>query len=67
MVAEGDKVVVRGRDRGTHSGAPFAGIEPRGNRFEVTWIDIFRVEDGTLREAWLEINVAAFRSQLLGE
>ncbi len=67
LIAENDKVVVRGRDRGTHSGAPFAGIEPRGNRFEITWIDIFRVEGGKLREAWLEIDVASFRRQLLGE
>jgi len=67
IIAEGDLVAVRARDRGTHSGAAFAGIEPRGNRFEITWIDIFRVRDGELREAWLEINVAEFRRQLSGE
>ena len=67
IIAEGDLVAVRARDRGTHSGAAFAGIEPRGNRFEITWIDIFRVRDGKLREAWLEINVAEFRRQLSGE
>lgn len=67
LIAEGDKVVVRGRDRGTHTGAPFAGVEPRDSRFEITWIDIFRVEDGKLCEAWLEIDVARFRRQLQGE
>lgn len=67
LIAEGDRVVVRGRDTGTHTGAPFAGIEARGRSFEVTWIDIFRVEGGLLREAWLEIDVAGFRRQLLGE
>jgi predicted SnoaL-like aldol condensation-catalyzing enzyme len=66
MIAEGDLVVVRGRDRGTHSGAPFAGFEARGHRFEITWVDIFRVRDGVLREAWLEINVAELRRQLTG-
>jgi len=30
----------------------------------VTWIDIFRIEDGKLQEAWLEIDTADFRRQL---
>lgn len=67
LIAEGDKVVVRGRDRGTHTGTAFAGIEARGRRFEITWINIFRVEGGKLREAWLEIDVEGFRRQLRGE
>jgi predicted ester cyclase len=67
LIAEDDLVVVRGRDRGTHTGAPFAGIEPTGRYFEITWIDIFRVEGGKLREAWLEIDTAAFRAQLLDD
>ncbi len=67
LIAEGDKVVVRGRDVGTHTGAPFAGIEASGRPFEVSWIDIFRVEDGKVREAWLEIDTGHLRSQLLGD
>ena len=67
MIAEGDLVVVRGRDRGTHSGAAFGGIAASGRAFEITWIDVFRVQDGKLREAWLEINLASFRKQLTGE
>jgi predicted ester cyclase len=67
LIAEGDLVVVRGRDRGTHSGTPFAGIPARGHPFEVSWIDIFRVEGGKLSEAWLEMDVEWFRRQLLGE
>jgi predicted ester cyclase len=66
LIAEGDKVVVRGRDTGTHSGGPFIGIAASGRRFEVTWIDIFRVADGKLAEAWLEIDSADFRRQLGG-
>jgi predicted ester cyclase len=66
VIAQGDKVVVRGRDVGTHSGEPFAGLEASGNRFEVTWIDIFRVEDGKLAEAWLEIDGTDLRRQLEG-
>jgi predicted ester cyclase len=67
MIAEGDKVVVRGKDTGTHSGAPFMGIPAKGNKFTITWIDVFRVENGKLVEAWLEIDVERFRKQLLGE
>ena len=67
LIAEGDKVVVRGRYAGTHSGEPFAGIPASGHAFEISWIDIFRVEDGMLREAWLEIDTASFRRQLLGD
>jgi predicted ester cyclase len=67
MIAEGDKVVVRGKDTGTHSGAAFMGIPAKGNKFTITWIDIFRIENGKLVEAWLEIDVERFRKQLLGE
>jgi len=63
MIAEGDRVVVRGHDTGTHEGT-FMGIPPSGNRFTITWIDIFRIQDGKLVEAWLETNVASFRKQL---
>lgn len=66
LVAEGDYVVVRGQDTGTHLG-PFMGLQPSGRRFRVTWIDIFRIENGQLQEAWLEIDVGAFRRQLGGE
>lgn len=66
VIAEGDRVVVRGRDTGTHSGEPFMGIPPSGRRFEITWIDIFRIEEGRLAEAWLEIDGDDFRRQLTG-
>jgi predicted ester cyclase len=65
LVAEGDRVVVRATDRGTFRG-PFRGMEPTGNTFTITWIDIFRVEGGQLQEAWLEIDTADFRRQLTG-
>ena len=32
MIAADDKVVVRIRERGTHTGAPFAGIQPSGKK-----------------------------------
>jgi steroid delta-isomerase-like uncharacterized protein len=65
LFAEGDRVVVRAVDRGTFE-QPFLGMEPTGRRFEITWIDIFRIEDGKLAEAWLEMDVGEFRNQLAG-
>jgi steroid delta-isomerase-like uncharacterized protein len=66
LIAEGDKVVVRGVDRLTHQGK-FLGYPPTGKTFDITWIDIFRVENGKLAEAWLEIDMENFRKQLKGE
>jgi steroid delta-isomerase-like uncharacterized protein len=63
LIAEGDKVVVRGHDQGTHHAA-FMGFPPTGKRFTITWIDIFRIEKGKIVEAWLEINVENFKKQL---
>lgn len=40
------------------------GIPPSGRRFDITWIDIFRVEGGKLAEAWLEVDTEDFRRQL---
>ena len=65
IFAEGDRVVVRAVDRGTFE-HPFLGMEPTGRSFEITWIDIFRIEGGMLAEAWLEMDVGEFRTQLTG-
>lgn len=66
LIAEGDKVVVRGVDRLTHMGE-FLGYPPTGKTFSITWIDIFRIENGKLVEAWLEIDMENFRKLLSGE
>ena len=65
LIAEGDRVVVRGHDQGTHLGE-FMGFPPSGRRFTITWIDIFRVEHGQLVEAWLETNVESFKKLAAG-
>jgi predicted ester cyclase len=64
--AEGDRVVVRGRDRVTHKG-DFMGYAPTGKTWEITWVDIFRVENGKLVESWLEIDMERMRKLLRGE
>jgi predicted ester cyclase len=47
LIAEGNIVVVRGHDQGTHR-AEFMGFPPTGKRFTITWIDIFRIEQDKL-------------------
>ena len=66
LIAEGDLVVVRGKDTLTHKGE-FLGYAPTGKTFSITWIDIFRIENGRLAEAWLEIDMENFRKLLSGE
>jgi predicted ester cyclase len=54
VIAEGDRVVVRGTDRGTHRGA-FMGKTPSGRFVTTTWIEIFRMDDaGKAVEGWVE-------------
>jgi predicted ester cyclase len=63
LIAEKDKVTVRRHDEGTHMG-PFMGLPATGLRFSITWIDIFRIHNGKLVEAWPETSVESFRKQL---
>lgn len=54
MVAEGDRVVVRWRMRGTYQGA-FPGIDtpPAGQAITLKGVAIYRVEEGKLAERWV--------------
>lgn len=54
-VAEGDKVLVRLRFRGVHSGA-FGDYPASGRRFDVGVLDLFRMEDGRIAEQWPAID-----------
>jgi steroid delta-isomerase-like uncharacterized protein len=66
VLVDGDRVAVRGTDRGTHR-ADFMGIPASGRRVATTWIEIFRMEDGKAVEGWLESDPAVLRRQLVGE
>jgi predicted ester cyclase len=46
MIAEEDKVVVRGTYRAIHDRGEWLGMASTGNRLKVTVIDIYRVEEG---------------------
>lgn len=66
LIAEGDKVVVRATGHGTHSG-DFMGIAPTGKRISVTWIAIYRVDNGKLAEHWQNIDDLGLLKQLGAE
>ena len=53
LVAEGDRVVLRLRAAGTHTGH-FRGIAPTGRRVEMCTTAIYRVEGGRVRERWCD-------------
>lgn len=51
MIAEGDRVAVRYRERGTFR-APFLGHEPTGRSFELVAMEWFVVRDGLIHARW---------------
>jgi steroid delta-isomerase-like uncharacterized protein len=63
VVAEGDRVVVRWTNAGTHV-AEFAGIPATGRPFTIAGIDIYRVADGLLREHWDVVDQLALLGQI---
>jgi len=54
MIAEEDKVVVRGTYSAIHGRGEWLGMAPTGNRLKETVIDIYRVEEGKIVEVWSE-------------
>lgn len=63
VIAEGDRVVVRWTNSGTHVGE-FMGIPPTGRSFSIAGIDIYRVENGRLAEHWHVIDMYGQMVQL---
>lgn len=64
IVAEGDKVVVRGTVSGTHTGADFFGVPASGKRLAWTGTDVSRVVDGKIVERWLNADIIGLMQQL---
>ena len=52
IIGEGDRVVVRWRMLGTHTG-DFRGIAPSGRAITLRGVAIYRVEGGKLVERWV--------------
>jgi predicted ester cyclase len=63
MVAEDDKVAIRGKTIMVHKGE-FQGIPPTGKHIELHWLDIMRVEDGKNAEEWLSMDLMGLMQQL---
>ena len=63
VIAEGDRVVVRGTDRGTHQGE-FMGHPATGRLVTTTWIEIFRMKSGKAVEGWVESDTKGLTEQL---
>jgi steroid delta-isomerase-like uncharacterized protein len=63
VIAEGDRVVVRWTNSGTHVGE-FLGAPATGRSFSVPGIDIYRLEDGMLAEHWHVVDVYGHLIQL---
>lgn len=62
-IEAGNKVVVRARLRGRHTG-DFNGIPPTGRRVEFSFILICRLEGGRIVQHWLETNHVTLLAQL---
>jgi len=63
VFSKDDKVVVRGRTRGTHKGE-FMGIAPTVRSLELTFICIVRIADGRLAERWPQFDFYSWMEQL---
>lgn len=65
IIAEGDKVVVRGLGRGKHEGE-FAGVAPTGKEVEFPVIIIYRIENEMIAEFWVQADMMSLMRQLTG-
>jgi len=63
QIAEGDRVVLRFTEEGTHKGQVF-GIPPSGKRARWSAIHIIRVEDGKMAEHWDAIDLLGMMRQI---
>lgn len=63
VIAEGDRVVVRWRNSGIHSGS-FLGMPATNKAFSVAGIDIHALRDGRMAEHWHVIDQLAQMQQM---
>ena len=63
QIAEGDKVVTRYTFRGTHQGNLFE-IPPTGKTVAFPGISIYRMQNGKMKEAWVNYDVMGMMQQL---
>ncbi|MCD6517599.1 MAG: ester cyclase [Candidatus Aminicenantes bacterium] len=63
QMAEGEYVTTRYTWKGTHKGK-YLGVEPTGKELTFTFIDVGRVKDGKIVEAWIELDFLGVMQQL---
>ena len=63
MIAEGEKVWVRVKATGTHTGE-FLGLIPTGKKITITSVDIFRIADDKIVQGWSVNDFLDFYKQL---
>jgi len=63
IVAEKDKVWVRTTITGTHKGE-YRGVPPTGKKITIRAVDIWRIVDGKIVEAWAVDDLLDFYKQL---
>jgi predicted ester cyclase len=65
LIAEGDKVMVRGRFIGTNQGGvPFLNAPPNGNPTDVAFVSVYTIRDGKITEHWGLNDAAALMQQV---
>lgn len=63
LIAEGDKVVIRGTFRSVHNGE-FLGVPATGKEVTHTWTAILRIENGKVVERWADVDRLKFMTDL---
>jgi hypothetical protein len=63
LLAEGDRVVVRGEFRGIHRGS-FAGIEPTGKAVSAGLMIIYAIASGRIVDHWMQFDLFTLLQQL---
>jgi predicted ester cyclase len=63
IIAEGDKVVLRGLFRGVHRGS-FAGIEPTGQLVSAGLMISYRIQNERIVEHWMQFDLFGLLQQL---
>jgi steroid delta-isomerase-like uncharacterized protein len=64
IIGEGDRVAIRVRYTGTHTGAEWFGLPPTGKKVNVTEMMFFRLDGGKVVEAWEDYDEFVMRRQL---
>lgn len=62
---EGDRVVARSRLTGTNDGGlPWFGVPANGNKVDIGYITIYRLENDKVVESWAQMEIAKLMQQL---